>query len=240
MPKVERNLAAELRELAAEVSQADAARLQERVLARKGAHDKGRKRLFFATFGLAGAGAVLSAAALSGFLGADSPPNVIAKSHADESVIAGVQLPIPPGRPCLGARRLQPSYMASHASKRVNIWMPHSRWASPSSLQSSWNCGDRKLMTPTLVFPNMTIDYDPYPVADPQQWFAGLAGQWGGSVITIKGLPAYVEAGEGTYKAELMIQVDQVMIKILADPDTPVPHLIDAIESMDFAQPVGS
>ena len=69
--------------------------------------------------------------------------------------------------------------------------------------------------------------------------FEDLARDYGGSVETIQGLPAWVSPGSASASNDEVLMVkDGAAIKLLAQGDVPISNLIAVANSLDLGTPI--
>lgn len=146
-------------------------------------------------------------------------------------------LPSPkPGEPCFDAQRFSLPELAVKAE--APIWLPNSPEASLNSLTGAWTCeGDM----PLLTFNDISISYEEgWSGIDPERKWTGFVEYYGeGHVETILGIPSLVQPKSANVtNPEVLIIVDDTLIRLHGGPDVPVEQLISAANSIDLTNPV--
>jgi hypothetical protein len=121
----------------------------------------------------------------------------------------------------LAALGQAPAYLPSDGSSRVT---------------SAWRCGS----TPVFMFDDVQISFESgwEDVKIPEK-FEDLARDYGGSVETIQGLPAWVAPSSASAPHDEVLMVkDGAAIKLSAQGDVPIGDLIALAKSLDLATPI--
>ena len=156
---------------------------------------------------------------------------------------AWIEERIPPGEPCLDAKR-QPLQEVAAASK-VPIWLPDSQYASRATLTGAWTCGSPD--HPALTYGPIGVFFESgWDNVDPETKWPDHVEASGGWVETILGRPAAVEPvtndefdGQRTTGQVMVIVDDGILIRVLGDGTVPVEQLVDVAKSINLRKPVG-
>lgn len=185
-----------------------------------------------------GAGLVTLAVAVLNFVGllgggTANQSGTVSAGQPFDAVLPTVK----PGQPCASAERVTG---ASELAKEthVPVWVPDAPAAPRGGQTGWWLCGE----IPALTYRSVTVYYEPgWSDVDAQaKWDDWLAevGE-GASVETILGRPALVlSPTETTPRGEVLLIVDDTLIKVLGDGTVPGPDLADVVRSIDADHPV--
>ena len=130
--------------------------------------------------------------------------------------------------------------MAVHADpvklakvSRSPIYLPSD---GSAQVTEAWRCGS----TPVLMFNDVQLSFESgwENVKIPEK-FEDLARDYGGSVETIQGVPAWVSPSSATASNDEVLMVkDGAAIKLLARGDVPIGDLIAIANSLDLGTPI--
>jgi hypothetical protein len=129
---------------------------------------------------------------------------------------------VEPGEPCPGARHA--STIAGLASK-VPVWAP-----AQAKLTDSWTCGD----TPVLMYGAIQVSFEPgWEGVDEKQKWSEMARDYGGSVETVLGRPAYVHPATSDAPREAVnVVVGGTLVRLLAKDGVPIKNLVQLANSI--------
>jgi hypothetical protein len=185
--------------------------------------------------------AMTAAALLAGILtscgtGSDPATGSVADRSAvgDDKDTSSEELPVvAPGTPCPGAVLDNPIRLASVS--RAPVYLPDDGLAQ---VTRAWRCGS----TPVFMIHDVQLSFEPgwENVKIPEKWRA-LARDYGGSVETIQGLPAWVAPSSASASDDEVLMIkDGAAIRLLARGDVPIDDLIAVANSLDLRAPIGS
>lgn len=198
-----------------------------------------------------GAGSVTAAVALAlltGFGVVGGEPGGPKVASGDAHVTSGshvqpdfIQNPVKPGEPCPYAKQWSLTDLAAQAD--VPIWLPNDKAASVQTLTGAWTCMDGGM--PLLAFSSgVQVWYEGGwgDVSDPQkQWEAMVSDTGLGQVETVLDRPALVQpAAKDSPKGEVLVIVDGVLIRVIADASVPTDQLVNVANSINIAKSLGS
>jgi len=185
--------------------------------------------------GLGAAAALAAAAAVTwapGVLGGDSPGRTAQAGNqtASQSIQNGTQFIVTPGTPCQGAVHGSPSSVARNSLTKV--------FASDSSISTAtdaWACGE----TPVFMFGNIQVSFEPgWDGVDAPSKLADLAADYGGTVTTIGGLPAWVSPSSATSaNNEVLMIRSGTAIKLLAKGNVSIASVVAKAKTLGVAGP---
>jgi len=121
----------------------------------------------------------------------------------------------------LAARSHEPVFLPSDGAAQVT---------------DAWRCGD----TPVFMFDDVQLSFEGGwdNVKIPEKLEA-LADDYGGSVETIQGLPAWVRPGSPNEKNNEVLMVTRgAATTLLAEGDVPIGDLVVLADSLDLSTPV--
>jgi hypothetical protein len=138
---------------------------------------------------------------------------------------------VAPGTPCPMAVHGDPMKVA--LASRAPVYLPSD---GAAQVTAAWRCGS----TPVFMFDDVQLSFESGwdNVKIPEK-FEDLARDYGGSVETIQGLPAWVAPSSASASNdEVLIVKDGSAIKLLAQGDVPVEDLIEVANRLDLGAPV--
>ena len=133
------------------------------------------------------------------------------------------------GEPCPAAVKTTETEIAR---EQLHFWLPNSAPIGP--LQGVWMCSG----TPTFDYGGITFAYEPgWKVSDARERWEAMAKQWGrGTVGTVLDRPAFIlPASELDSRGEVLVLVDDTLIRVLGDGKTPIEDLISAVNSIKLS-----
>lgn len=139
---------------------------------------------------------------------------------------------VAPGTPCPMAVHGDPVKLA--ALSRAPVYL---RSDGSSQVTRAWRCGS----TPVFMFDDVQVSFESgwENVKIPEK-FEDLARDYGGSVETIQGLPAWVAPSSASASNDEVLMVkDGAAIRLLARGDVPIGDLIAVAKSLDLATSIG-
>jgi hypothetical protein len=145
---------------------------------------------------------------------------------------AGDGIPVvAPGTPCPMAVHGDPVKLA--ALSRAPVYLPSD---GSAQVTGAWRCGS----TPVFMFDDVQLSFESgWDNVQISEKFEDLARDYGGSVETIQGLPAWVAPSSASASNDEVLMVkDGEAIKFLARGDVPIGHLMALANSLDLGTPV--
>jgi hypothetical protein len=115
------------------------------------------------------------------------------------------------------------------------VYLPGDR---APQVTEAWRCGD----VPVFMFGDIQVSFEGgwENVKIPEK-FEALARDYGGSVETIQGLPAWVAPTSSSARNdEVLIVKDGAAIRLLARGGVPVSDLVNLAKSLDLNRPISS
>jgi hypothetical protein len=119
------------------------------------------------------------------------------------------------------------------AVSRAPVYLPGD---GSAHVTQAWRCGS----TPMFMLDDVQLSFESgwENVKIPDK-FEALARDYGGSVETIQGLPAWVSPSSASASNDEVLMVkDGAAIKLLAIGDVPIGDLIAVANSLDLATPI--
>jgi hypothetical protein len=195
----------------------------------KGVEDRApaRWRRRGVAFGVGVAVAVVIALLARGYVHhTNSNTTEVAKGAAGHQTVPGGDTlgMVEPGQPCPGARHA--STVAGLVTS-VPIWAP-----ANATLSDSWTCGD----TPVLMFGEIQVTYESgWTGVDNASKWADMATDYGGSVQTILGRPAYVHEATATApRSSVSFVVGDTLVQVVAKDGVPIDDIANLARSIEL------
>jgi hypothetical protein len=152
------------------------------------------------------------------------------RGGADGAAGDGIPL-VAPGTPCPMAVHGDPVKLA--ALSRAPVYLPSD---GSAKVTRAWRCGS----TPVLMFDDVQVSFESgWGNVKISEKFEDLARDYGGSVETIQGLPAWVAPNSASASNDEVLMVkDGAAIKLLARGDVPIGDLIAVANNLDLETPI--
>lgn len=167
-----------------------------------------------------------------------SGSNSTAASNGDQSQVSsaasepedGIGV-VAPGTPCPKAVHGDPLKLA--AVSEAPVYLPRD---GAEQVTGAWRCGD----TPVLMFGNVQLSFESgWGNVQVPEKFDDLARDYGGSVETIQGLPAWVApSSAAASNSEVLMVKDGAAIRLLARRGVPIGDLVALASILDLEAPI--
>lgn len=128
-----------------------------------------------------------------------------------------------PGTPCEGAKAVA---SADEMSTEQTFFL-----SREGKFDRAWLCGAQ----PFFMYGNVQVTFqDGIDPAKAEETWRATVEQWGGRVIEIQGRPAYIDDPDpkGPEYAELLLEVDGQLVKLLGNRDADAEQLRQVAESL--------